>query len=222
MGRRRHLDRSTAAVKGRDLGIEDVERLVGPAESWPARCHEIALAAASLIDDGEAVYGHYRGPVDPHGYWSGYQRHPFIQHGWVQLDDGSVLDPTRWSFLDEEPEIAILDADDAEEEYDRGGNRTRAQLMKPPPAWVPDAKTVSLPIAKGSDLEMALNTLLGEDQHSEDEHGGYVVTIMQAGWLANAPYDALAPHQKAIYRLLDNAGLGAFVPIDNYERAGLP
>ena len=214
-------------MKWWSLSIEDIEDLVGPAETWPGRCHEIALAAASLIDGGEAVYGHYRGPVDPHGYWSGYERRPFIQHGWVQLDDGGVLDPTRWSFLDEEPEIAIFHEWEASDEYDRGGNRTRAEMMKPAPPWDPSTKVgargaagaVSLAVPKGSDLEMTLNTLLGEDQHGTDENDGYVITIMQAAWLANAPYDILAPHQKAIYELLDGAGLRAFVPQDNWEQA---
>jgi hypothetical protein len=211
-------------MKPWQLDIEDVEGLVGPAETWPGRCHEVALAASSLIDDGEPVYGHYRGPVASDGYWRDYKDQPFIQHGWVQLDDGSVLDPTRWSFLDEEPEIAIIDADIAEDEYDRGGSRLRADLARPPPPWNPEGdgprrRTFSLPVAKGSDLEMALNTLLGEDQHGTDEHGGYVVTALQAGWLANLPYSTLAPHQKAIYNLLDGVGLGAFIPQDNWEMA---
>lgn len=215
-------------MKHWNLDIEDIEELAGPADSWPGRCHEVALAAASLIDDGEAVYGHYRGPVDPHGYWGSRSHHPFVQHGWVQLDDGGVLDPTHWSFLDEEPGIAIFDEWEAEEEYDRGGNRTRTDMMRPPPPWDPSTKVgargtagaVSLPVPKGSDLEMALNTLLGEDQHGTGENDdGYVITIMQAMWLANAPYDTLAPHQKDVYGMLGKAGLRGFVPQDNWERA---
>lgn len=208
-------------MKSHDLDIEDVEALVGPAETWHGRCHEIALAAASLIDDGEAVYGHYRGPVDPHGYWSDRAGDPFIQHGWVELADGRILDPTRWSFTDDEPEIAIVDKWDAEEEYDKGGQRLRQSLVKPPPPWNPSARSVSLAVPKGSDLEMALNTLIGEDQHGTDEHGGYVVNIMQAGWLANLPYATLAPHQRDIYRLLDKVGLLSFVPLDNQQMAGM-
>ena len=201
------------------LDIEDLEDLVGPADTWPGRCHEVALAAASLVDDGEAVYGHYRGPVDPHGYWSDYRGLPFIQHGWVELADGGVLDPTRWSFTDDEPEIALLDENEAEEDYDKGGGRLRAALAKPPPPWDPTARTVSLAVSRGSDLEMALNTLVGEDQHGTDENDGYVLTVLQAGWLANLPYETLAPHQGAIYRLLDEVHLGAFIPVDNYQQA---
>lgn len=206
-------------MKSYALELEDIEELVGPADTWPGRCHEIALAAASLIDDGVAVYGHYHGPVDPDGWWGSAADRPFIQHGWVKLDNGGVLDPTRWAFEDDEPELAIFDEWEAEDDYDEGGNRTRAMLMQPPPSWDPSQKTVSLSVPKGTEVEMALNTLFGEDQHGSDEHGGYVVTVRQAGWLANVPYDMLAPHTKAIYKMLDDAGLGAFVPIDNRQRA---
>jgi len=208
-------------MKSYHLDIEDLEDIVGPADTWPGRCHEVAVAAASLVDGGEAVYGHYRGPVDPHGYWRDYRNNPFIQHGWVELADGGVLDPTRWSFTDDEPEIAIFDDWEAEEEYDKGGQRLRADLMKPPPPWDPSARTVSLAVPKGSDLEMTLNTLIGEDQHGTDDDDGYVLTVMQAGWLANLPYATLAPHQREIYELLDKVNLLAFVPQDNQQMAGL-
>jgi hypothetical protein len=216
-------------VKSWNLDIEDIEDIVGPADTWPGRCHEVALAAASLIDDGEAVYGHYLGPVDPYGYWRDYKDHHFIQHGWVELADGGVLDPTRWSFEDEEPEITIFDEMDAEEDYDKGGQRLRADLVKPAPPWDPSTKVgargaagaVSLSVPKGSDLEMTLNTLLGEDQHGTDDSDGYVVTVMQAGWLANLPYATLAPHQKEVYKLLDEVNLLGFVPQDHQQMAGL-
>jgi hypothetical protein len=188
-------------VKSWDLDIDDIEELVGPAETWPGRCHEVALAAASLIDDGEAVYGHYTGPVASTGYWA-YAK----------------------AFEDEEPEIEVIEPDEwAAENYDEGGNRTRREMMSPPPKWDPKGdpgdRTVALPVPKGTEVEMALNTLLGEDQHGTNEHGAYVVTARQAHWLGNVPYEMLAPHQQDIYAIMGAAGLAEFIPLDNRIRA---
>jgi hypothetical protein len=96
-------------------------------------------------------------------------------------------------------------------------------MMSPPPKWDPKGdpgdRTVALPVPKGTEVEMALNTLFGEDQHGTNEHGAYVVTARQAHWLGNVPYEMLAPHQQDIYAIMGAAGLAEFIPLDNRIRA---
>lgn len=97
-----------------DLSIAQVERALGEkAEKWVARCYEIAgrIVAAGLVQ-GVAVYGHWKGPVDRHSHFGSRRNLPFIRHGWIQLDDGRVLDPTRWVFENARPYLYLGSPDD--------------------------------------------------------------------------------------------------------------
>ena len=189
-----------------------VAAVLDPLSDYDRQCH---VASIKVVRAGLAVRV-------ARGFCQGVGS----QHSWAVLGedcyapDVQIIDPTRWSFTDDEPEIGLCDEWEAEDDYDKGGQRLRAALMTPPPPWDPAARTVSLSVPKGSDLEMTLNTLLGEDQHGTDADG-YVLTVLQAGWLANLPYEILAPHQKDIYKLLDQVGLLAFVPADNQQMAGV-
>lgn len=90
--------------------LEECERALGEkAKAWVARCYEISyrIVAAGLVD-GEAVYGHWTGDLAPGSYFARLKRGiPFVPHGWIQLKDGRVLDPTRWVFEDVAPYLYV-------------------------------------------------------------------------------------------------------------------
>lgn len=90
--------------------LEECERaLKEKASTWVARCYEIScrIVAAGLVD-GEAVYGHWIGDVAPGSYFSERSRAlGFVNHGWVLLKDGRVLDPTRWVFENVAPYLYV-------------------------------------------------------------------------------------------------------------------
>lgn len=89
--------------------LEQCEKAIGEkAEAWVARCYEIscAIVAAGLVD-GEAVYGHWLGDVAPGSHFADRGRMAFIQHGWILLKDGRVLDPTRWVFENVAPYLYV-------------------------------------------------------------------------------------------------------------------
>jgi len=85
-------------VAARDLlpTVQHCELVFGPAETWKGNCYSVAskLVAAGLLR-GEAVYGHWRGPVAP-GSMFASRGCGFIRHGWVVLKGGrTIVDPTR-------------------------------------------------------------------------------------------------------------------------------
>lgn len=102
---------------------------------WPGKCTEIADAllrgahAAGRLEGARTVFGHYRGFNHPLGFFGRLAHLSFVQHGWVELADGTVLDPTRWVFENVTPYIYQGPAAD----YDEGGNVDRAEQQRPCP-----------------------------------------------------------------------------------------
>lgn len=199
-------------VEPEDLTVEDLEDLLDEdAMEWEGQCYRLAHAASKLVK-GRPVYGHYTGPVNEWGYWGDRAGLPFQQHGWVQLPDGRVLDPTRWLFEGADPYVYI----GSDEDYDEGGNVFRSLLMKPPPRWGDEKRTVELSFSGAA--AKAVRSLLGPEEVRGS--GGVVkMNLGQAMWLANLPYDILSPHQKEIYDALIEKSLAAFIPLDNRLRA---
>lgn len=108
--------------------VAEVARVIGmPARTWPGNCHVVATA---LIQSGllgsleahhgraRALYGVYTGPTHPKGYVAG---RPMARHGWIELEHGLVVDPTRWAFEAKEPFLWVGGTAD----YDCGANSSR-------------------------------------------------------------------------------------------------
>jgi len=191
-------------MKPEELTIEDLEKEVDlPAKKWHGNCSLLAHAAVRLVDDAHFVYGHYIGPIDEDGYWAkraGLPNH----HGWVLLEDGRILDPTRWSFENKKPYIYIAENNG---DYDEGGDSFRAKMLKPCPRE--RGNEVDLEI---SDIERHLIEKLVAMPISN-------VTIVQLHWIANLPYEQLDWAVGPIYDILIRHNLRGLIPIDNRNRA---
>jgi|SRR5882757_11575299 len=191
-------------------------KTVGPTEQWKGNCFALATQVVRRgIVEGDAVYGMWHGPIAEGSFFE--ERHgslPFTQHGWVNLHDGRICDPTRWVFENVEPYIYVGPND----HYDEGANRLRQH--QPPPQFDPSERTVTIAqhILSGS-AWTHIESLLGMDQHlSEDvDYEPGTVTIEQIFWVANRAPDVLFPHTVAIYEAIDKLGYGAAVPYDNRE-----
>jgi hypothetical protein len=194
--------------------ISEVVDAIGiPANRWNGNCYAIAMALVrAAVVDGDAVYGHYRGTVAADGPWGHCVGHPFIQHGWVITEDGTIVDPTRWCFENVEPYIAVITEDENEYmDYDEGGNDFR-QLLRgecPKAQKTDNFFTVELP----EDTSLFVNTML-PDGVSHNYLAG-----SQLGWVANTPYETLGLHAGPLYKALGDMGLIGFVPWDNQQRA---
>lgn len=190
-------------MKPEDLTIEALEQSVGErAFMWHGRCTFIAHHACKFIG-GHEIYGSYLGHVDKDGYWGSRRTLP-NNHGWVLLDDGRVLDPTRWSFENVEPYIYIGSGKD----YDEGGNQMRAAFREPCPN-VKDGRPANMKevFASAPLFEHLTGTPFDE------------MTREQAVWVANSPYDELDFAVASVYETLIANHMTAFIPIDNLRRA---
>lgn len=202
-------------VRPQDMDLETAVAIVGdPPEKWHGRCYEIACILADHMKHAQAVYGHYRGPVDPEGYWGRHSSHPFIQHGWVIFKKHNfVMDPTRWSFENVDPYIYF---DVPKLDYDEGGNSWRSRTAKPCPDFNITNGTMKFPTATpDSPLARHLDALIPTIRLGKC----VVIDMHQAFWLANIHYARLEPFAKDIYQAMADADRKAFVPLDNWERA---
>jgi len=195
--------------KPEELTIEEVEDwLDWPTERWHGQCFGVAsqIVEQGLVE-GAAVYGHYLGPIDKHGYWKSYYGSSFVRHGWILLPDGRVLDPTRFSFENVEPYLYL---EHNEKDYDEGGDRFRSRMYVHMP----------LPEAGGDRL---LDWNMSEEQKQTveilmgDNLEGF--NLHRAAWMANLPYASIGEHAGVLYDLLRENNATGWVPIDNWRRA---
>ena len=127
----------------------------------------------------------------------------FVQHGWVELGDRTVVDPTRWTLDGKDPYIYVGPDDD----YDVGGNQLRSAMRGDPPDFDESERVLSAPLALGGVFGVLLEcpTRLAK-----------AVTRSQLFWLANSPPADFGTSVKAFYEFLASQGLRALVPIDNW------
>lgn len=201
----RSLRLPTAARAARAIGL--------PVERWTGNCFAVAskFVNAKLVD-GVAVYGHWRGAIDPDSHFADWRPVGFVQHSWIVGAGGFaglIVDPTRWVFEATLPYVwaGPLNAP----EYDEGGNVDRALRRGPPPAA--DGDTILLRLPKHG-----ATTVLAQGVGVRTR-GGVALTRRQLAWLVSGPFDALAPHTAHVYRATVAAGMGALIPIDNRRRA---
>lgn len=197
--------------------VEDLEAHAGPASAWPLRCYEIATILFQsgllqpLIDKygpARVLYGAYEGYVSKQSPFAG---RPISRHGWIEFENGFVVDPTRWVFEGIEPEIAIVSA----AEYDFANRRMRRHVgiddVQAPP-FDETGRVVAIDI-NDPDVISLLDGLLGE--HSRLMTGQ--LGLAQAFFIGKLPLETFGEHAGAIYRAFERAGLKAMVPIDHWN-----
>lgn len=184
-----------------------------PVEIWPGNCHGVAEAILRdmPVRGMRLTRGHYTGFVSSK---SVYGKGP-SQHTWLTLEDGRVLDPTRWAMERPDTPSVYLGISDS---YDEGGMalraRTRAQLRA-------NAIFLSGPTAEGVILKA-----LGASPHARElvlaTGGGLseIASARNADKVAQAiesPVEQLKNPER-VYRAVVAAGLGALLQIDQRIR----
>jgi hypothetical protein len=231
--------------------LAECEKVLGEkAEKWVARCYEIScrIVAAGLVD-GVAVYGHWTGDVASGSYFATRSaRLPFVNHGWILLKDGRVLDPTRWVFENVAPYLYIGEEPDhwsvtpcancklLKEEHRDGGPEDQCEMFEVE-RWPYDeggnewrsavTRGVPPPTPTGARYRSKLTgwtatwvgTLLKEENTAE-------LTGNQLFYLANFSYTeikkAVGPEGvRAIYEAICdfNETSISWIPVDNLTRA---
>lgn len=209
--------------KSKTPTIKQIERAIHlKAEDWPGRCYEVAhLVVTSELVKGHAVYGFYSGPVARSSmFYESAMGAGVVRHGWILLDEDTILDPTRWVFENDEPYVFVTDRHEGHwDEYDEGMNTFKAMLRNPAPSptdKIPgDVRTkppMHLPVSRLCD-----ELLTGLFVNGRRKDGR--LTNMQLFWLANMPYDLLGEFAPEVYLGLKMLGLSVYIPIDNVKRA---
>jgi len=198
----------------RALDVRTVAALINwPVEGWPGHCYQVAsqvFRSELLPARSQLSYGIWHGPIAEGNIFTG---RPFSNHGWIDLPDGRVYDPTRWVFESAAPYIYVGRSD----HYDFGGNALRQALfrqgLKPPVAKPDDPRK---PLKVAHDLRKVLNDVL---QLPASHPASY--TVDQVHWLAHIDPVQVA-HLKAgarrLYQAIVDAGHGALIPMDNRNR----
>lgn len=210
----RSRQRSILADASRALpSAKAAARAIGiPISSWPGNCHGIANAllqsgalAGLSADHGYArsAYGVYLGPIAPGTLFAG---RAFVHHGWIEFENGLVVDPTRWVFENTAPAIAATGIG----EYDLAGRLTR-QMISPRPLPLLDQKArIFRWDVEDQGATAAVAALLG----AEDGWDGRI-GLAQMAWVGNLPLDRLGVHAPTIYDYFERQGVIALVPLDN-------
>jgi hypothetical protein len=94
----------------------------------------------------------------------------------------------------------------------------RYDALVPPPSFVPEVSEImfTFQILPSSRAWGRVNELLGRSALIQ---AAGIISGAQARWLAQVPYDRLAPHVREIYEALERVGMRDYIPNDNKERA---
>lgn len=203
--------------------LDDMVERAGPMAGWAGKCHGISMVLVGLLNelnDGPPVAtlrrGYFIGEVAKGSYFDGRPS----QHSWVELRDGTVLDPTRGAFT-LLPFWPIWVGDD--EDYDVGG--CKCPLIAsgdPPDPYDSESAEVELNLES---IDYVVGLLGRALDYGDDDGAGWVlVSREQVAWLAHLPVreeerpGVLSRTFAAeVYAAIDDAGYGALIPIDRKD-----
>lgn len=180
--------------------LAECEAVAGPAAGWASRCHEIACKInRDLGLNWFERYGIYTGPISPK---SPFAARKFARHGWLEVPDGRIFDPTRFVFEAVEPYLYV-GRDYGQ--YDLGGERFRScrRPWLPPPFEPTDAA-----------FDFTLSDADAEE-YMRDLFPTYPqLSFNQLIWLGNLGPSELGESARPIYQKLIDLGQRAIVPLD--------
>jgi len=179
-------------------------------EQWSGNCYAIAAAMlANGLACGTLRYGHYWGPVDEgSSFYDTAVTLGWTPHGWIETDK-HIIDPTRWVFTLEDPEIFLGLRSTYDEEYDVGGNQRRMMTLKSPPPFE-RAKYSVKPVVVPKRLRLAVEAVGLRLNRGR-------LSYNQIFWLANLPPKLFVAKVKEIFLWLEDLDMGALIPIDNRD-----
>lgn len=189
--------------------LKEVEKVVGiDAVRWKGRCHEVALAIIrQKLVTGKAVYGMFYGKIAGGSYFNpGEKTAKMLQrHGWIELADGRILDPTRWVFENKEPYLWVSSVPAVKcEEYDLGASRFNSHHAAP-----------ILDFHDAMTLVMNRETSVLLDSVMETPIVCRVLGRKQVDYIAHInPQKYKLETMKTLYSLVEQAGMRAYIPID--------
>lgn len=97
----------------RTPSIHEFEESIGIAsDKWHRRCGDVlAYAMKNNLLDGQLKWGYYVGLIHEDSIFCENGLVDKVDHFWLELDDGRVLDPSKWIITCEEPYVHLGDND---------------------------------------------------------------------------------------------------------------
>lgn len=196
---------------------EQLEPLMNdtPPEEWAGSCHGASMAVVDVMGKENAVVrrGYYIGDIAKGAYFDGRPS----QHSWVELRDGTIVDPTRFAFVGGDAWPLWTGTD---EDYDIGGCKRAPAADNPPSSFGSERDPVELELGS---VEYIVDLFgLSSEWYGED---WVTLTLEQIGWLANLPIRTRREEQGTlssffapeVYQAIIDAGYGALIPIDRRD-----
>ena len=186
-----------------------------PLEVWPGNCFGIAEAILRKmpVRGMRMARGHYTGRISRDSVYPG----DVAQHSWLVLEDGRILDPTRWAM--ESPKTPRIYLGDAED-YDEGGMvlKTRSRAYARAHSFTsfraqngPEAHVMKVLKTSPHARELVLATGGGLSEIASERN---VDRVMNA---INDPVEHLRDPIR-VYQAIVDAGLGAMLQFDQRQR----
>jgi hypothetical protein len=199
--------------------VQWVARRIGiPLDEWPDREDMVAYQVSHVFEIGSYADGHYLGLVDPDAPRFGVNsKLPMQGHSWIELPDGTIVDPTRWVFENVEPYVALIAPTDARHhDYDVTCARWVEGIYRrrPEPS---DERQVGLllPFNPRADICLLLDLKLEGAEYPECV---LRVSHEQAVWLAELPPNVLDPLVvEQLYGALMAAGMRDAIPLEQWD-----
>lgn len=188
------------------LEPEELARAIDiPLSEWPGNCHGVACAVRDLVpvEGMRLARGHWLGEVSRK---SVYRSSGPVQHTWLLVKDGRILDPTRWAIMSPERPSIYLGPNDS---YDEGGRFLAARM--PPPFPGSRNPWTEIAGAMDEDLRGELATALRTDARSLRS-----IAIRLEHAIKSDP--GQVPAADRIFDILARAGRKAVIPIDSWNR----
>lgn len=179
-----------------------------PLTDWPLNCHGVAtrVLERAPIRGMRLARGHYHGPVSAKSQYRG----GVGQHSWLVLEDGRILDPTRWAMERPGAPSIYLGENDV---YDEAGLELSAGTM---PRF-PGSKIGFEPRLAAADPEALaeLCAALGRSAPTDLDPDGTEINRLAdtLHWRLKSPPEQLDDPAR-LYRALEAVGLKALVKID--------
>jgi hypothetical protein len=159
------------------ITIKQIEDAINiHSDRWIGHCHfTSSKILQSGIIDGDLIYGTYIGPIHENSIFSTDFR---PQHGWIELPDGSICDPTRWVFEDVDPYLYISTNNNLE--YQKGDLKSIRSLLQTKLENDSNLKQIALDRSNGS---FAIRYILNTDAD--------FISYLDALWIFNLPKSLL-------------------------------
>lgn len=179
-----------------------------PISDWPGNCYAVACAFVNYgIIKGTPRYGHYLGTIHTKSMFYNKSGAGFVRHGWIELPNKCIVDPTRFVFENKKPYIYFGKND----YYDVGGSSMKDMMRAstPVPAFNENDKLVEFNLSK---KPLHVLHIICKEQRE-----GNKFTVNQLFWISNANPIEFGKYAKAIYTQIRILNHDAFIPIDYWK-----